>query len=89
MKHVRITKANDRGFHDYGKPMVDLYGIQAVVRESSLATEPAVWIFLEATPSAEAGNLKPEQLHLNEKGAKELIRRLQTWIDEIPKRWGR
>jgi len=82
-KPVRITKTSDRGFHQYGTLAADSYGITFRVIESSSASGPHVWLFIVPTPDIQYGNC----LHMNKKQATELIRRLQTWIDEIPDRW--
>jgi hypothetical protein len=83
MKSVKIYKT-PRGFHDYGKPIIDSYGTEIIVRESSSAEGPHVWILIH--PPEKHPTLNP---HLNKRQSKELIRRLQTWIDEIPSRWSK
>lgn len=83
LRRAAILKRGDRGFHGYGKPFKDSYGTEVEVYESSSAEGPHVWVKADPsmTPAA--------HLHLNAKQALELIRRLQTWMDEIPKRWAR
>lgn len=79
---VEITKTN-RGFHIYGDPFKDSYGADISVLESSSAEGPHVWV------SVKGGGINNNDgsAHLNEDQAKELIARLQTWINEIPSRW--
>jgi hypothetical protein len=83
-KPVKVTKINDRGFHQYGTACEDTYGNTFRVVESSAATDPHVWLFIYPSVSMPEG----DALHLSEKNVEELIRRLQTWVDEIPKKWG-
>jgi len=87
---VRITETA-RGFHNYGRPVKCSYGCTATVRESSSAEGPHVWIFVDETTSLGLTKHDPGKasLHLNEKQARALIDRLQTWVDEIPSRWGK
>ena len=89
VKRCRITKT-ERGFHNYGRPVHCTYGTEVWVRESSSADGPHVWMFLKedrsvlpSTPPGEAA------CHLNASQAREVIRRLQTWLDVIPSRWKR
>jgi hypothetical protein len=83
MKHVRIYKrGGDRGFHQYGKSIRDDYGSKVTVYESSAANSPHVWVKI-------ADERDRAIAHLTKREAEELIRRLQTWIDEIPSRWQR
>jgi hypothetical protein len=68
----------ERGFADYAS-FTDLYDTQVTVRESSLATEDAVWIFVDNgrwsdNPAA----------HLNREQAKTVIVALQEWLDTHP-----
>jgi len=37
--------ATERGFTDYGEPIIDLDGHEVVVRESSICGDPCVWVF--------------------------------------------
>jgi hypothetical protein len=80
-KHVRITKRSDRGFHQYGKPFRDSYDSEVEVYESSSAKAPHVWVAVRQTDGKEA------HMHLTEKQAFALVKRLRTWMDEIPRRW--
>lgn len=95
LRKAAIFKRGDRGFHGYGKPFKDSYGGELAVYESSSAEGPHVWLKIDA-PWNKTGHLgapMPDHhsatAHLNAKQALELIRRLQTWMDEIPKRWKR
>lgn len=85
---VRIYKRGDRGFHGYGREFNDAYGSRINVYESSSAESPHVWVNVnngqwKRDPGFDAS------AHLNPAQAKALIARLQTWLDEIPKRWGK
>jgi len=90
VSRVRITKRNDRGFHQYGKDSTCTYGTTIRVYESSSAEGPHLWLELqngdELMRKAITGYASA---HLNQQQAEYLIRRLQTWVDEIPKRWGK
>lgn len=87
-KHVKIYRRDDRGFHGYGKPMECTYKTNIEVYESSSAEGPHVWLNLREDPVV-FDQMSPGHAvaHLNEKQAIELIRRLNTWLDEIPRRW--
>lgn len=88
MEPIKIT-SSERGFHDYGESVVDSYGTTFYVRESSSASGPHVWVFVEENlmifTRAEAGKAS---LHLDKDQAQALITRLQAWLNEIPERWG-
>lgn len=88
-KHVRILKRGDRGFHGYGKPMTDSYGSVLEVYESSSAEGPHVWLSVDSSSWENDQRAKRGSgtAHLNAAQARDLIARLQTWLDEIPKRW--
>jgi len=90
---VRIYKRGDRGFHDYGRAFPDSYGGVISVYESSAASGPHVWLNIDASTwfQPRPGECKPHNTsaHLNPKQARALIERLETWLDEIPKRWGK
>jgi hypothetical protein len=73
-----------RGFHNYGPPMRLRHGGVAEVFESSLATDRCCWLKLEDALPIATGTAC---LQLTKREAERLIARLQTWIDEIPKRW--
>lgn len=90
MAHVRIFKRGDRGFHGYGTPLKCTYGTTMKVYESSSAEGPHVWLNVEVNHAVLSRHQPGEaSAHLNKKQAQALINRLQTWIDEIPSRWGR
>ncbi len=85
---ARIYKRGDRGFHGYGKPMRCTYRTEIEVYESSSASGPHVWLNVKCDPAVLSKQEPGEgTAHLNEKQARALIDRLQTWVDEIPKRW--
>lgn len=86
-KHVRIYKRGDRGFHGYGKPFMDANGGRIEVYESSSAGGPHVWVEVDAR--AWGASTELVSAHLNAEQARALVSRLQTWLDEIPARWGR
>lgn len=80
-----ITPRGDRGFHQYGEDQHCTYGTRIRVYESSAASGPHVWLALyESAPL----DMACAGAHLNETQARELIARLQAWLDEIPSRWG-
>lgn len=85
---VPILERGDRGFHGYGEPMRCTYGTEIEVYESSSAEGPHVWLKLRCDPRVlsrqEAGE---GTAHLNEAQARDLIARLETWLQEIPSRW--
>jgi hypothetical protein len=85
---VNITKRGDRGFHQYGVPVVCTYGSQVEVYESSSAEGPHVWIKVQVDPRVLTRQPYGEGVaHLNEEQARAVIARLQAWLDEIPSRW--
>ena len=85
---ARILKRGDRGFHGYGKPMHCTYNSEIEVYESSSANGPHVWLKVTVDPKILHTTARGEgTAHLNQKQAKALIDRLQTWVDEIPSRW--
>ena len=86
---VKIYKRGDRGFHDYGRRMECSYGTGIEVYESSAASAPHVWLKLETGKSMGKQSPGEGTAHLNARQAKMLVERLQTWLDEIPGRWGR
>jgi hypothetical protein len=82
---IEVITRNDRGFHQYGPAFNDTYESEVCVVESSSAAEPCVWVFCTASMHRGAGDTAP---HLNKEQAEHLIRCLQSWINEIPERWG-
>lgn len=66
----------DRGWVIFGE-ITDRYGSTIRVQESSIAFEPAVWIFAE-NPTFKDSEPHP---HLTPDNAKELIAILQKFID--------
>lgn len=90
LKGVRIYKRGDRGFHGYGKPVFCTYNTRIEVYESSAASGPHVWLNLRVDPTSLRDQPSGEgTAHLNESQTRALVARLQTWLDEIPRRWGR
>lgn len=84
---IEITKT-ERGFHNYGEPIIDSYQNEITVRESSAASGPRVWVFCKpGLPWAESQRGEAS-LHLTPDQARGLVERLQAWLDEIPGRWG-
>jgi hypothetical protein len=70
----KFCHSRGRGLYRYGTPIRDINGGAVKVYDSSLATQRACWLnsydgFFEVS------------VHLNEHQAKELIRRLLTWVD--------
>lgn len=84
---VRIYKRGDRGFHGYGKPVADSYGGRVEVYESSAAAGPRCWLTITERPRAPGRGDERAVAHLTKAQAEAVIARLQTWIDEIPRRW--
>ena len=88
-RKVRLFKSN-RGFYQYGALMQCTYGTTARVVESSSAEGPHLWLFMDE----HGGTLTRHEpgkasMHLNQWQARDLIRRLQTWLDQVPSRWNR
>jgi hypothetical protein len=83
-------KKTNRGFNEYGK-LEDINGQELTVRESSLATDTACWIFIE--PSDHNPEYTPHKvdsvtgykmypaIQINIKQAQKLIKLLETFID--------
>lgn len=87
MSAIEITE-NQRGFHQYGEPVVCTYGSTIRVYESSAAMGPHVWLNVKCDGVSLHDQPEGEgTAHLNEEQARELIARLQAWVDEIPERW--
>jgi hypothetical protein len=86
---VRITKRNDRGFHQYGETQVCSYGSHIDVYESSAASGPHVWIKINERAWCTRPELGEATAHLNPEQARLLIERLQVWLKEIPDRWNK
>lgn len=84
---IQITE-NARGFHVYGEPVVCTYGSRVSVYESSSANGPHVWLNIECDPNI-LSKLKEGEgtAHLSADQAREVIARLQAWLDEISSRW--
>lgn len=91
MSEVKIIERSDRGFHQYGEePVRCTYGTSVEVYESSSAEGPHVWLKLLCDSHVLSNQAAGEgTAHLNEAQAREVIARLQAWVDEIPSRWGR
>jgi len=79
---VRKFKRGDRGFYSYGKPMKCEYGNTIHVYESS-ACVPRVWLSIDMDliqfPKSEPGRAVA---HLSPKQAREVVRRLETWLED-------
>ena len=85
MRHVKIHKRGDRGFHGYGAPMTCTYGTTIEVYQSSSAEGPRVWLSLVEGRSLDSGPGRA-CAHLTPRQAQEVIRRLQTWLErEAPR----
>ena len=84
MTDIEIT-ATSRGFHEYGKEVTCTYGNSVQVYESSSAMGPRVWL---RVVDKLGDKVDDACAHLNEEQAREVIARLQAWVDEIPSRWG-
>lgn len=71
------VKTTDRGFRF--AEFRDLYGQPCSIQESSLATQAAIWLGCDEGLHAEGRCMA--RMHLDRKLVKELIRRMQTWLD--------
>ena len=69
-----------RGFQIYGEPVATDYGHTVTVYESSAASGPHVWMRV----TGEGGDT---HAHMDETQTRDVIARLQAWVDEIPSRW--
>lgn len=79
-------KTNARGFYIYDE-FKDSYQADVRVVESSSALGPRVWIFCEGL-NPTSGDREDRSPHLNKEQATRLMEALQTWINQIPERWG-
>ncbi len=70
------TGYTERGFTDYAD-FKDSYGAHVRVRESSAASEPKVWIFVDNRPVTDTNGA----IHLTVEQARVLIAGLQEWLD--------
>jgi len=77
---VEVTTTK-RGFHVYGEAITTRHDEKIHVYESSNATGPHVWL---AVVDHALGNPAVE---LNPTEARDVITRLQTWLDDFPTRW--
>ena len=80
-----MKKKSERGFRNYCE-FTDLYGGKVFIKESSLATKRAVWIFHDHPEDGKtgvAGYDKPVKMapHLSILQAKKVIKALQRFID--------
>ena len=82
---IQVT---NRGFHEYGQPVICTYGSEIRVYESSAASGPHVWLKVKCA-DVSLHHQPPGEgtAHLNEEQARAVIERLQAWLDEIPTRW--
>ena len=84
---VEVSQSG-RGFNIYGPPSHCTYGTKIEVYESSSASGPHLWLNLTCDPDVLTKQPAGEgTAHLTPKQARELIARLQCWLDEIPTRW--
>lgn len=87
-KIERIVRG-DRGFIGYGEPVLCTYQTKIEVYESSSAEGPHVWLALRQDSrvlrEAAAGEA---HAHLSADQARQVIARLQAFLDDIPERWG-
>lgn len=67
-----------RGFAIYGRTR-DRVGTEVRIQQSSLATEPAIWVFSDRQPSSESS-----ALHLTVKQATALRDALTAAIEDAP-----
>lgn len=81
-KPVRITgrRIGGRGIGIVGTPVQCSYGTTIVVRESS-SVEPHVWLDLRCGQALKREAPGEAVAHLNVAQAREVVRRLRTWID--------
>jgi hypothetical protein len=88
---AEIFVRNDRNFHGYGREALRCtYNSEIRVYESSAASGPHVWLNIRCDPRVLRDQPPGEgTAHLNEEQARDLVDRLQTWLDEIPSRWAR
>lgn len=75
--------ASDRGFLLYGgTPVNTAYGHPVRVQESSSASGPHCWLFIDEAP----GNAS-RSAHMSVADAIEIRDRLTQFINEVPERW--
>ena len=76
-------KKTNRGFNIYSE-FTDLYNTRIRIQESSLATQPAVWIFTENEEDGEIKDGKPFKMdaHLSIAQAKRVVKALQAFIEK-------
>jgi hypothetical protein len=76
----RYDLGGGRGLVRYGPPLHCTYGTEITVQTSSAAMGRHAWLRLEQDASClKSGNASA---HLNEQQVRELIRRLQTWLED-------
>lgn len=72
-------KKTERGFKR--GEFKDIYGEPCSIQESSLATEPAIWLGCEREQFTSSGQSCGARMHLDRKLAKQLIRHLQKFVE--------
>ncbi len=72
-------KTTDRGFK-YAE-FTDLYGSECSIQESSLATEPALWVGVDV-PFKQYSNLDSTRMHLTQEMARDLISLLELFVEK-------
>jgi hypothetical protein len=76
----------NRGFEDYAD-FQDSYGASIIVRESSAAMGPHVWVFANGGGIVQSGGTNEGSAHLNVEQAKILRDALTEFIERVPQRW--
>lgn len=80
---IKRTVNNDRGLGDYGDPVTCRYGSIVSVRDSSSADDACCWLRIDGSSWLDhRSNPYDVSAHLNIEGAKDVIARLQAFVDE-------
>ena len=80
MKRVRLFSRPNSRYRNIGTPLIDNHKGVIEIWESASIINPAIWLNISAFDWL-ANKQRNISAHLNIKQAKELIRRLQTWVE--------
>jgi hypothetical protein len=82
-----MLEPTERGFERYAE-ITDSYGASVSVQESSAATGPHVWVFINGGELSRGTGVNDGSSHLTTQQAKELRDALTEFLDRVPDRWG-
>jgi len=77
-----------RGLKTYGRPVRCTYGTEIVVRQSSAAGAPRLWLFVKESGNLLEGSIRDRAygkaaVHLSRAQAQGLVARLTAWLKDL------